>query len=327
MLGNPKAPDIMEQLRRLGQMRIQVHAQVVLCSGVNDGDRLARTIEDLASLYPTVQSVAVVPVGITRHTIERKGSTISRPSAAEARELIEQVTSYQRKFRKEIECGFVYAADELYLTAGIPVPPATHYDDYPQLGNGIGVTRKFLEEWRYVKRKLSRLATALCPDIQGPCPSRTFFFHAEPQRSPRLGEAPRRPRPFAAALGDNEKTLPNLRRRVAVVTGTLFAPTFQAIIDELNRLGVAAFDLVPVTNSFFGPTVPVAGLLTGSDILATLRRQSFSDEDLVILPRKMLDVDGKPFLDGLTSDNIPLELWSPVVPANSLREIVSLDSR
>lgn len=154
MLGNPKAPDILEQLRRLGGMRIQVHAQIVLCPGVNDGDNLTQTIEDLATLHPTIQSVAVVPVGITRHTIDRKGELVTRHSSAQAKAVIDGVVPLQRRFRDQIGVSLVYLADEFYLMAGVPIPAAARYDGFPQIENGIGLTRKMLEEWRHLKRKL-----------------------------------------------------------------------------------------------------------------------------------------------------------------------------
>ncbi|HEX5479657.1 MAG TPA: DUF512 domain-containing protein [Dehalococcoidia bacterium] len=161
LLGNRTAPDICEQLRRLGDLDIVANTQVVLCPGVNDGDALERTISDLAGLYPTVQNVSIVPVGATMTAEER----IARGTHAEevdgcspdfARALIAQVRPWQRRMRAAHGRTCVYLADEYYLAAGIEPPPAAHYDGFPQFENGIGMVRSLLQDWRRTKRALAR---------------------------------------------------------------------------------------------------------------------------------------------------------------------------
>lgn len=145
-----KVPDIRQQLRRLGGLGIHIHAQVVLIPGLNDGQHLERTVFDLAGLYPTVESVAIVPVGLTKY--HRGGCR--RYTSAEARELLAQVAPWQRDFRQRWGVGFVYPADEWYLLAGEPVPPAGAYDGFPQLENGVGPVRELVDDWEGVKGSL-----------------------------------------------------------------------------------------------------------------------------------------------------------------------------
>jgi len=144
MLGNRGAPDVLAQMRRLGRCSIVMHTQVVLCPGINDGAALARTVTDLAPLHPAVASVAIVPVGLTKH---RAGLPKLRAvTPASARRLLRQVREWQRDFRKRLGSRFVFAADEFYLLAREPFPPAAEYEGFPQRENGVGLARLFLDE-------------------------------------------------------------------------------------------------------------------------------------------------------------------------------------
>jgi len=145
-----EVPDIRQQLRRLGSLGIHVHAQVVLIPHLNDGRHLEHTVSDLAGFYPVVESVAVVPVGLTRY--HRGGLRTYTPS--EARELLAQMVSWQQCFRRRWGVGFVYPSDEWYLLAGRPVPPAEDYNGFCQLENGVGLVRELMEDWRAVRESL-----------------------------------------------------------------------------------------------------------------------------------------------------------------------------
>jgi putative radical SAM enzyme (TIGR03279 family) len=160
LLGNKTAPDIVAQLRRLGEIGIRAHTQVVLCPGVNDGAALDRTIGDLAALYPTVQTISVVPVGATVTAEERiaRGShndEIEGITPEYARKVIEQAQLYQRRFRASHGTTLLYLADEFYLTAVAKLPPSAHYDGFEQYENGIGMTRSLLADWRSAKRRIA----------------------------------------------------------------------------------------------------------------------------------------------------------------------------
>ncbi|MEA3345825.1 MAG: DUF512 domain-containing protein [Chloroflexota bacterium] len=149
IFGRP-VPDILSQIRRLGRLGIHIHSQVVLVPELNDGLHLRRTVFDLAELYPVVESVALVPVGLTKY--HRGGC---RPyTMAEARRLLAQVAPWRRDFRRRWGVNFVYPADEWYLLAGEPIPPAEAYDGFPQLENGIGLVRELVDNWEESKGAL-----------------------------------------------------------------------------------------------------------------------------------------------------------------------------
>jgi putative radical SAM enzyme (TIGR03279 family) len=157
LLKNPRAGQILDQLRWFQKRRLQIHAQVVVCPGINDGVHLERTLLDLASFHkgevPTVASVAVVPVGLTRFRPAEDELTPVTPQKAS--EVIEQVRSLQDKFRNSLGTTFAWLADEWFLIAGEDLPPTSHYEDYPQLGNGVGSIRRFLKEFQEIaKNKL-----------------------------------------------------------------------------------------------------------------------------------------------------------------------------
>ena len=140
-LRNPGAPDVSAQLRRLAEMGIEVHTQVVVVPGLNDGPHLDRSIGDLAELYPAVCSVSVVPVGLTRH--HRGGCRLH--TLEEARTLFDQVNGWQARLRPRLGVRFAYLSDEWYLRLGEEVPPADAYDGLDLTENGVGLVRGFLD--------------------------------------------------------------------------------------------------------------------------------------------------------------------------------------
>ena len=146
MMHNRFAGELMEKLERLFEAGIEVHTQIVCCPGYNDGEVLAKSFADLYAHYPKVLTMAVVPVGITKH---REGLHPLRTfTKDEAASLIDQVTAWQQRCREETGKTFIYLGDEFYLLAGRELPAADWYDGFPQLENGIGLTRSFLDEWQ-----------------------------------------------------------------------------------------------------------------------------------------------------------------------------------
>ncbi|MBP2665707.1 MAG: hypothetical protein H6Q76_687 [Firmicutes bacterium] len=145
MVGIPRAAKIMQQLRDFADIGIEMHTQVVLCPGYNDGEVLTRTIRDLATLRPEVLSMAIVPVGLTRFREACQPLRTFTPKEAAA--IVDEVTASQLAFREESGSSFVYLSDEFYLRAGREVPPEEIYDGYPQLENGIGLVRSFITDW------------------------------------------------------------------------------------------------------------------------------------------------------------------------------------
>jgi len=146
MMGNPRAVQIMDQLRYLAKAGIQMHTQVVLCPGINDGPELKRTISDIAELWQAVRSLAVVPVGLTSHRQEL--FELRSYKAAEAQAVVREVQLWQKVFQAEYEYPLVFASDEFYLLAGMPIPPAEDYGGFPQTENGVGLVRLFMDEWQ-----------------------------------------------------------------------------------------------------------------------------------------------------------------------------------
>ena len=152
LLGRTHAFPIMPTLKRLAEARIDFHCQIVMVPGINDGTVLAASIRDLQSLWPSCVSVGVVPVGLTSH---RQGLPELEPvSAGIARQTLEIVDSAQNECMKLFGNHFVYAADEFYCLASLPFPTADAYDEYPQIENGIGLARLFLDEFAQIALEL-----------------------------------------------------------------------------------------------------------------------------------------------------------------------------
>jgi putative radical SAM enzyme (TIGR03279 family) len=158
LMKNPRAGDIMAQLQRLVAMGIQIHTQVVLVPGRNDGPQLDRTMSDLAALYPNVLTLTVVPVGLTRWRNPDLRPYTDREIAA----VLTQVLTWQAQFRATLGVGFVYPADEMYLRAGEPVPEVEAYDGRldAMVENGVGMVRRFVDTWGTLKARLADLAVA-----------------------------------------------------------------------------------------------------------------------------------------------------------------------
>ena len=152
ILGSKRAASIHEDLKRLLDAGIEIHTQIVLCPGINDGEILKQSIEELSSYYPTVQSVGIVPVGLTGHRLKLPQLQVVNPE--QSRNLIAIINNYQAKYHKVLQTGFVYLADEFFIKAGVAFPDAEYYDDYCQIENGIGLARIFLDEFARLEKSL-----------------------------------------------------------------------------------------------------------------------------------------------------------------------------
>ncbi|GIW08021.1 MAG: hypothetical protein KatS3mg060_2826 [Dehalococcoidia bacterium] len=282
LLGNPTAPDVVEQLRWLAAHGIRTHTQLVVLPGVNDGEALRRSIEDLAALAPDVLSIGVVPVGLSgrgafsqqirpelAERLRRQGVRPALVDDAGARAVVELVRPYQRQFRRQFGRDLVYLADEYYLRAGLPVPPRARYDGYPQYQNGIGMVRDLVEQAKAVRRR-----------------------------------PPRFVRPV----------------RITAVSGELIAPVLGPLLADLaDTIDNVAIEFIPVRNTFFGETVTASGLLTSGDIVAALAGRDLGDG--VAIPRAMLNSEGTRFLDDTTPANLERRLGVPVGPVGTMREL------
>ena len=158
LLGQPRVRrELLPVMERLAKAGIAMHAQIVLCPGWNDGAHLERTVHELARLHPAVPTTAVVPVGLTRH--RERLPDLRAVTAEEAVTLVRAVEGWQRAFQATLGTRFVWAADELYLQAGIPLPGAREYEGFAVAEDGIGLVRRFEDAFaRAVSRRPARLA-------------------------------------------------------------------------------------------------------------------------------------------------------------------------
>jgi putative radical SAM enzyme (TIGR03279 family) len=148
VLRNPGAPDVLDQLERLAALGIEVHTQIVVVPGLNDGPHIEHSIGDLAALYPAVRSVSIVPLGLSR--FHRGDCRIH--TDAEMRLILKQVGALQVQLRELLGVGFAYLSDEWYLRLGEQVPEAEAYDGLDLAENGVGLVRRFLDDWRVETR-------------------------------------------------------------------------------------------------------------------------------------------------------------------------------
>jgi len=145
ILGRTKTDDLTGKLQALVRGGIQIHAQIVLMPDINDGKHLEQTVRDLYRFYPGVQSVAIVPVGLSEYGKPKE--ILKAITPAFSRNLIRQAKHWQEQFRSQTGCTFAYLADEFYLQAGIEIPGRDYYDDFAQIEDGIGMVRSFMDEF------------------------------------------------------------------------------------------------------------------------------------------------------------------------------------
>lgn len=233
LLAHPGAAPILPQLRWLGRAGIQVHAQIVLCPGLNDGAVLEQTARDLASLGETVRSAAVVPVGISAYLRVREIRPVTPDIAAATLDRIERL---RRTFRRQLGRPLVFPADELFLLADRPLPGPRYYEDFAQLQNGVGLIRVMLDDWRRARRRL---------------PERV----APPRRVAWLSG--RAAAPALRMMAAEAQAVSGLSVDVRVVENTLFgsAITVSGLMsgrDIIRTLGGGPADLAILPRSAFG---------------------------------------------------------------------------
>lgn len=150
------APPILPLLKRLTDAGIELHCQIVVCPGWNDGAALDRSISELGAFYPRIASLAVVPVGLTRH--RQNLPELRKLTTTESQQLLYQVEQHQQYFLESKGGRFVFAADEIYLQAGKDIPDLSFYEDLSQLGNGVGMIAQFRQQMTEVLLEVEPLA-------------------------------------------------------------------------------------------------------------------------------------------------------------------------
>ena len=267
LLKNERAGLIVEELQELLAGGLEVHTQVVLCPGWNDGAELDRTIEDLYALGPGVLTLSVVPVGLTRYNLGRPVRPLRRDEAAAA---LRQTGRIRERAVRERGRHWCHAADELFLIAGRDVPEAGYYDDWTLRENGVGAVRALLDGFEDGKDRIAPL-----PGVN----------------------------------------------RVRVVTGASMRPFFEELVAPASRRMGCAVEVMEVRNRYFGPSVTIAGLLGGADILDAVGGGRTGD--LVLLPGEALNGD-RVFIDGVALAEVEERLAPAAVrPGHDLVEALT----
>jgi putative radical SAM enzyme (TIGR03279 family) len=268
LLRNPTAPEIIPQLRDLADHGIEFHTQIVLSPGVNDGSVLVDTLAELYAFGPAILGCSVVPVGLTEFS---KHHLVREPSREECRAAITLIEQRAAVARRERGIHWAFGADELYLRAGVELPPAAIYDGFDQVENGVGAVR-------WLQQRIAEEASEL---------------HGWSGR------------------------------RVGVVTGTAMGALMPMVLEPLARVSGAQFELIPVVNTLFGPSVTTAGLLPGSALRDALAGREL---DLALLPGESVNDDGL-FIDSMSLDHlraaVPMEVRLSKDFADALQEPVA----
>jgi putative radical SAM enzyme (TIGR03279 family) len=307
MLRNPRGATSLRWLRALLDGGIEVHGQVVVCPGVNDGRALEQTVAGILDEYPELATVACVPLGVSDHTTEPAMRPHTRDEAAAVVDLVEQ---WQQLCLGAIGRRLVFAADEYYLLARRPFPESAAYDGFPQHENGIGMARAFEAAFHGDAAAARGVQSGFFAWVDG--------APASGYRAPRAG----------VASSDAPSCQPGRSSPVTVLTGEYGAAVLGPLLAEhARRCGDGQggdgrhVRVLPVHNAFFGGNIAVTGLLTGTDVAKVLEAEPRGVRYL--LPDVCLS-EGR-FLDGMTVDALPRPV--EVVPSDgwSLRQ--ALDRR
>jgi putative radical SAM enzyme (TIGR03279 family) len=287
LLRNPNAPDILKQLQWLKEHDIQVHTQLVVTPGLNDGKYLSQSIHELAKFWPTVQSISVVPVGITKaHKYHERPCTLE-----ESRAIVDEVHRYQQEFKKKFGKRFAYLTDEWYLVLGEKVPPKSYYDGLSLEENGQGMVRNFLDDWREVKKEVA-----------------SDKWQVTSKKTARKSRVTR------------HSSLVTHYKSATLVTATLFAPTLAQAAKQFTRISGWPIEVVPIVNERLGATITVAGLLMGEDVTAQLKECELGE--VIVLPRIMFDHPKGVSLDDRSVLDIARALNRPIALADAMGDVL-----
>lgn len=265
MMANPGAGEALKIIKRLAGAGISINTQLVLCPGVNDGKELEYTLNELSALYPSVQSIASVPVGVTKH---REGLCHIEPYTKEqAAETVDIIEKFGNEFKKEHGTRLAFAADEFYLKAERPIPEADYYEEFAQLENGVGL-------WADLRDS------------------------------------------FSAALEEREASRCMKARKVAMATGKAAYPLIKSLADKAQeKFENLTIEVTEIKNNYFGETIVVAGLLTGTDLIDQLSSKDLGDE--LLIPSAMLRSEGDIFLDDISVEELSAKLNVKVTPVDN----------
>jgi putative radical SAM enzyme (TIGR03279 family) len=294
MLRNRRGATSLRWLRALLDHGVEVHGQVVVCPGVNDGPVLEDTLAGVLDSYPRLATMCVVPLGLSRYS---KEGELRLHTVDEATAVVDTVEEWQDIFHSVLGRRLVFAADEYYLLAGRPFPPAAAYEGFPQHENGVGMARTFELELLGEKDTGTGIHAGFFSWVDG--------APAEGYRAPRLNNGNR-------GLAPDRTNAP-----VAVLTGEYGARVLAPLLKQVGRDDVRVLE---VRNDFFGGNIGVTGLLVGEDIARVLKDEP--EDHRYLLPDVCLSKGA--FLDGTSPADLPRTV--EVVPTDgvALRNALAL---
>ncbi|MGA9275617.1 DUF512 domain-containing protein [Ilumatobacter sp.] len=286
MLKNPRGAMSLRWLRALLDHDIVVKGQIVVCPGVNDGAVLDDTMAGILDRYPELDSVAVVPLGISKFNGEE---AMRFHTLREAQDVVDTVADWQDVFEATLGRRMVYAADEYYLMAERPFPDAERYDGFHMHEDGIGMARTFEAEFHGHTDTVTGVQRGFFASVDAP-PNPAAYTGLHKCASVPGTDA-------HSAQGVTLK--PRRTASIGVLTGTLGAPVITPLIESVGRDDVR---VLPVANDFFGGNTGVTGLMTGEDVSRVLASEPTGHRYL--LPDVCLSDDGR-FLDGVAIADLP----------------------
>ncbi|MFN6963919.1 MAG: DUF512 domain-containing protein [Pyrinomonadaceae bacterium] len=284
-----KRADISDKLQRLLDNDIEIHAQVVLCPEINDGKILEKTLRDLASHYPKVVSTAVVPVALTRYNTDER---LTRVTPEFCRRTIREVENLQMEFRRMLGTTFAFLGDEIYIKGGVDIPSRRHYGNYPQIEDGVGMVRSFLNAFEKLMRNAER-------GVRNSGARSQIAVSADVRTHPSA---------LTPRIPHSALRIPHSKFGT-ILTGEMFAPYLSVLIERYNELRGARLNVLAVPNTYFGGDVAVAGLLTGRDYLNV--RDKIAG-DFVVIPKHTIKSDEPILLDGMTFDELKAAFSVPI---------------
>lgn len=295
MLGNKNAGAVLDQLGRITRAGIWINCQIVLCPGINDGLELQRTLQDIFALGDKVMSVAIVPVGLTRYRTANCLPDINPVGRTDALEIIKTVDHWQKVMLGDRGERIIFASDEIYIKAGVDFPPADEYEGFPQLENGVGIVPLFLKEMHDGINKRIRRDNKR-KNINGI------------QISSIRKNNNNKTRNMLKRNSENTDIPVTKSGDILIVTGVDAKPYIEKFTAGLTGLYGPKFEVMAIPNRFFGETVTVAGLVTGSDIVYELDRSDACEKySKVIIPSCMLRSGEDVFLDGMSVSDVQNE--------------------
>lgn len=280
MLNNKNAGKVLKYIDRLYEAKIDMNMQIVLCKDINDKEVLYKTLQDVSKYMPMIKSICIVPVGISKH---RDSLYKLYPLEKEdCLDVIENVSKFQREFKKKFNTNLVYLSDEFYLKAEVDIPKYKEYEDFSQLENGVGMIAVFENEFQKEITSLKRKT-------------------------------------------QKQKEMKNIeeknKKEITILTGKItynFIKDKSRIVEE--KLSNINIDVRYVENNYFGTNITITGLMTGNDILETLK--DVPSDMMIVIPDVCLKEDEDIFLDDVKLQDLKQKYPNVIISENSAKGFV-----